>query len=181
VGVLGSDQLQIHSDGKGEAKTLRVSGFLARTLTFRAFDPSTVIATSQAWGDSEGKKLFAADGTTAQGRLAQPILRVDRGTPLWMVGVDETPRGAWDLALDCRQDGNVLNLRSSATPPTGEADRAELALRVPLAFARTLPEQAVSLGIRGLVAAALAENALSPTQAPAPAAPTTPPKDTDAR
>jgi hypothetical protein len=182
VGVLGANQVQIRSEGTGAGKTLQVNGFLSRTLTFRTLDASTVIATDEAWKDSEGKKLFAADGNTAQGRLGPPILRVDRGAPLWMVSADETPKGAWDLALDCRQDGALLNLRGSATPPSGEADRAELSVRVPLAFVRTLPQQAVSLGIRGIMAAATVANAgMSPPPAAAPTPPATPPKDTAAR
>jgi hypothetical protein len=180
VGVLGADHLQIRGEGEGSARTLRVSGFLSRALTFRTFDASTVIATDEAWKDNEAKKLFAADGTTAQGKLGPPLLRLDRGAPLWMASADQTPQGAWDLALDCRQDGPMLNLRGSATPPSGAADRAELSLHVPLAFVRTLPEQAVSLGIRGVVAAAMTANAgLSPAAAPAP--PPTPPKDALAR
>ncbi len=177
VGVLGADTLQIRSEGTGGAKTFRVSGFLSRALTFRILDASTVIAIDDAWKESEGQRLFAADGTTALGRLGQPILRVDRGAPLWLASAEQTPQGAWDLALDCRQDGPTLNLRGSATPPSGEADRAELSLRVPLAFVRTLPEQAVSMGIRGVMAAATAANlGLSQTPATTPA-----PKDAGPR
>jgi hypothetical protein len=182
VGVLGADHLQIRSEGAGNTRTLQVNGFLSRTLSFRIFDGSTVIATDEAWRDSEGKKLFAADGITAQGRLGPPILRLDRGAPLWMASAAQTPQGDWDLAIDCRQEGAMLNLRGSATPPSGETDRAELSVRVPLAFVRTLPERAVSLGIRGVVAAALAANGEpSPAQAAAAAPPATPPQDAGAR
>lgn len=179
VGVLGAGHVQMSSEGSAGAKTLRVSGLLSRALAFRTLDASTVIAIDEAWKDSEGKKLFAADGTTAQGRLGPPLLRLDRGAPLWMASADQTPQGEWDLALDCRQDGALLNLRGSATPPSGAADRAELSLRVPLAFVRTLPEQAVSLGIRGVVAATMAANAAPPPAPPAP--PATPPKDAGTR
>ena len=177
VGVLGADQIQIRPEGKGDARTFQVSGFLSHALTFRMLDPSTVIATEGAWRDSEGQRLFAADGNTAKGGLAQPILRVDRVALLWMVSADKTPQGVWDFAIDCRQDGSMLNLRGSATPPSGEADRAELSLRLPLAFVRSLPDRMVSLGISGVVAAAMAAHAeLSAIQAAVPDLPATAPK-----
>ncbi|HJX64812.1 MAG TPA: hypothetical protein VJ860_12780, partial [Polyangia bacterium] len=62
--------------------------------------------------------------------------------------------------------------------PSGDGDRAEISVRVPLAFASALPEGAVALGIRGVVAAIVATGAsLSPSKAlpspPTPAASST--------
>jgi hypothetical protein len=171
VGVMGPGRLQIRADGTGDGRTLQVTGFLARTLAFRLLDQTTVIATDEAWRDTADQKLFSADATTVQGRLAQPLLRVDRTAPLWVASVDETPQGTWDLALEASQDDSGFKLQGSATPPSGEADRATISARVPLAFVRALPESAVALGIRGVVAAVISTSARqSPPQA-APAAP----------
>jgi hypothetical protein len=156
VGIMGPGRLQLRSDGGAGGKTLQVSGLLSHTLRFGLFDETTLVATDPAWQETAEHKLFVADLTMATGPLARPLLRVDRTTPLWVVSVDETPRGTWDLALDSRQDGNLLKLQGSSTPPSGEADRAEISLRVPLAFAQALPENAVTLGIRGVVAALIA-------------------------
>jgi hypothetical protein len=179
VGVMGSDRLQIHGDGMPASKRLLVSGLLSRTHTFRLLDDSTVIAADEAWQDTIDQKLYAAATAVTQGRLAQPLLRVDRTAPLWAASVDETPQGTWDLALDTRQDGATFVLQGSATPPSGAGDRAEIAVRVPLAFARALPESAVALGVRGVVAAVLATSGgqvpvKSPPPLPSPPAPTAP-------
>ncbi|HEX7500491.1 MAG TPA: hypothetical protein VF524_09315 [Polyangia bacterium] len=172
VGVMGPDYLQLRSDGG--ATIVQVSGFRSRPLIFRLLDPTTLIATDEAWQDTADQKLFADDLATARGRLALPLLRVDRTTPLWVVSVDETPQGTWDLALDSRQEGNLFKLQGSSTPPSGEGDRAQISVRVPLAFARALPESTVALGIRGVVAAVAATGAWhSPAKTlPAPSKPT---------
>jgi hypothetical protein len=176
VGVMGADQMQIRADGAGAARTLQVSGFHSRPLTFRLLDQATMIARDDTWQDTADQRLLSADAATAQGRLALPILRVDRTTPLWMVGVDETAHGTWDVALDSRQEGNLVSLHGTATPPSGEGDRAELSVRVPLAFVRALPESAVALGIRGVAAAVTAISAerSPPTVVPVPRAPAGP-------
>jgi hypothetical protein len=150
---------------------------------FRLLDPTTLIATDEGWQDTADQKLFADDLATARGRLALPLLRVDRTTPLWVVSVDETPEGTWDLALDSRQEGNLFRLQGSSTPPSGEGDRAQISVRVPLAFARALPESTVALGIRGVVAAIAATGAWqSPAKIlPAPPKPTGSGHDAGAR
>jgi hypothetical protein len=174
VGVMGRERIEVRAESSGGTKTLHVTGFLSRPLAFRQLDQTTVVATDEAWLDSADNKLFV--NGTPSGRLALPLLRVDRTAPLWVASVDETPQGTWDLALDSRQEGNLFKLRGSATPPSGEGDRAEISLRVPLAFARALPESAVALGIRGVVAAVLATSASLPggNLAPAPPTPTAP-------
>lgn len=174
VGVMGRERLQIRPDGSQAAKLMHVSGLLSRSLTFRLLDQTTVIAIDDAWQDTAAQRLFAEGGTTAQGLLALPLQRVDRTAPLWVASVDETPQGTWDLALDSRQDGNMFKVKGSATPPSGEGDRAAISVSVPLAFARALPESAVALGIRGVVAAVVAIGA-SQSVPPALPAPVTPP------
>jgi hypothetical protein len=177
VGVMGRDRLQFHTDGTGPSKTLYVSGLLSHPLTFRLLDPTTIIATDESWQDTAGQKLFSAEGATPQGRLALPLSRIDRSASVWAASVDETSQGTWDLALDSHQEGSTFKLQGSSTPPSGEADRAQFSVRVPLAFARALPESAVALGIRGVVTAVVATGAsLSPPKAlPAgPAAPGAP-------
>jgi hypothetical protein len=178
VGVMGPNRLQIRSDAKGVGKTLEVSGFLSRPLTFRLLDQATAIATDETWRETADQKLLAADGASARGPLAQPLLRVDRAAPLWLASVDETPEGTWDLALDSRQDGSDLRLQGSATPPSGQGDQATISVRVPLAFTRALPESAVALGIRGVLAAVVAASAgQSPAKVLAlPPPPASPPK-----
>jgi hypothetical protein len=151
VGVLGQEHLQLRSDGT--SKSVQVTGLRARSLIFQLLDAMTLIATDEDWQTTAEQKLFADDLATARGFLAQPLLRVDRTTPLWVVSVDETGQGAWDLAIDSRQEGNLFKLQGSSTPPSGEGDRAQFSARVPLAFASALPESAVALGIRGVVAA----------------------------
>jgi hypothetical protein len=183
VGVMGPDRLQIRSDGTGNAKTLEVSGFLSRPLTFQLLDQATAIATDAAWRATADQKLLAADGATAEGRLAQPLLRVERTAPLWVVSVDETPQGEWDLALDSRAEGDRFQIRGSATPPAGAGDRASISVTVPLAFARALPEGAVALGIRGVEAAIMATSAGQPPIVPslAPPPPASPAQAAGAR
>jgi len=160
VGVLGPERMQVRSEG--DVKLLQVSGLLPKPLGFRLLDQNTLISSDPAWDDTAAQKLFSADLSSATGRLASPFLRVDRTTPLWVVSVDETPKGSWDLAIDARQDDNMFKLQGSSTPPSGEADRAEISLRVPLAFAEALPRSALALGIRGVVAAVLATGSSLP-------------------
>jgi hypothetical protein len=116
-------------------------------------------------------------------RWRPPLLRLDRTTPLWVVSVEETEQGTWDLAIDSREDGDLFKLQGSATPPSGEADRAQFSLRVPLAFARALPESAVALGIRGVVAAVAATGGFASVAGtvPVPLRPTASAKDGGAR
>ena len=166
VGVMGAEHLQLRSDGG--TRTVQVSGLRARPLIFRLLDSMTLIATDADWHDTADQKLFADDLATAQGKLALPLLRVDRTTPLWVVSVDETGQGSWDLAIDSRQEGDLFKLQGSATPPSGEGDRAQFSVRVPLAFASALPESAVALGIRGVVAAIAATSALPSPAKPLP-------------
>jgi hypothetical protein len=174
VGVMGRERIEVRAEGSGSTKTLHVTGILSRPIAFRPLDETTVIATDESWQDTVDNKLFVNGNPS--GHLAVPLLRVDRTAPLWVASVDEMAQGTWDLALDSRQEGNLFKLRGSATPPSGEGDRAEISLRVPLAFARALPESAVALGIRGVVAAVLATSASLPTgnAAPAPPVPTAP-------
>jgi hypothetical protein len=170
VGVMGSDRLQIRSEGTGASKTILVKGFLAQPWSFHVLDPTTVIATDQAWLATADKKMFSAGSDTAQGRLALPLQRLDRAATLWVASVADTARGAWDLALDARQEGSLFKLQGSSNLSSAEGDRAEIALRVPLAFASALPAGALGQGIRGVVAAVSAAGVSLP--APSPAAPT---------
>jgi hypothetical protein len=166
VGVMGSDRLQIRTEGTGTSKGYLVNGFLSRPLRFQVLDPTTAIATDEAWRNSVDKKLFSTGAATAQGHLAPPLDRIDRAATLWAASVGETARGTWDLALDARAEGNMFRLQGSSIPPSGDGDRAEISVRVPLAFASALPEGAVALGIRGVVAAIVATGAsLSPPKA----------------
>jgi hypothetical protein len=174
VGVLGQEHLQLRTDGN--VRTLQVTGLRARPLLFRSLDLMTLIATDEDWQDTAGQKLFADDLATARGRLALPLLRVDRTTPLWVVSVDESGQGVWDLAIDSRQEGEQFKLQGSSTPPSGEADRAQFSVRVPLAFARALPESAVALGIRGVVAAVAATSVVPILPAAATKPPAAPPE-----
>ena len=162
VGVMGSDRLQIRTEGTGASRTLVVNGFLSRSMTFRLLDPATVIATDEAWQNTADKKLFPAGDDAVEGRLALPLARVDRSATLWSASVAETPRGTWDLALHARVEGNLFKLQGSSIPPSGDGDRAEIAVSVPLGFASALPEGAVALGMRGVVAAVVATGALLP-------------------
>ncbi len=166
VGVLGPEHLQLRTDGG--AKSVQVTGLRSRPLSFRLLDPMTLVATDEEWQGTADQKLFADDLATARGRLALPLLRVDRTTPLWVVSVDDTGQGVWDLAIDSRQEGDLFKLQGSATPPSGEGDRAQFSLRVPLAFASALPESAVALGIRGVVAAIALSSALPSPAKPLP-------------
>jgi len=149
-----------------------VNGFLSRSMTFRLLDPATVIATDEAWQNTADKKLFPAGDDAVEGRLALPLARVDRSATLWSASVAETPRGTWDLALHARVEGNLFKLQGSSIPPSGDGDRAEIAVSVPLGFASALPEGAVALGMRGVVAAVVATAALLP--APSKAMPSLP-------
>ena len=171
VGVMGADRLQVGGDSLGGGKTLQVKGLLSRPLTFRVLDPTTMLAIDEAWQDTSARKLFSEDGATASGLLAQSLGRVNRGAPLWVASVAETAVGTWDLAIDSREEGNVFRLQGSSTPPSGEKERAQIAVQVPLAFAASLPESAAALGIRGLVTAIAASGAspLSPPALPTPA------------
>ncbi len=166
VGVMGSDRLQLRTEGTGATRTIFVNGFLSHPLTFRLLDPTTVIATDEAWQNTAEKKLFPAGAATAQGRLAPPLDRIDRAATLWAASVADTARGTWDLALDARVEGSTFRLQGSSIPPSGAGDRAEISVRVPPAFASALPEGALALGIRGVVAAVVATGAsLSPSKA----------------
>jgi hypothetical protein len=159
VGVMGSDRLQISPQAVGTSKSYLVKGFFSRPLSFQVIDPMTVIATDEGWRATADKKLFSAGADTAEGRLARSLNRIDRGATLWSASVDETPQGTWDLALDARLEGHMFKLQGSSIPPSGAADRAEIAVRVPLAFASALPAGALAQGIRGLVAAVVATGA----------------------
>jgi hypothetical protein len=159
VGVMGSDRMQISPQAAGVSKSYLVKGFLSRPLSFQVLDPMTVIATDEGWRATADKKLFSAGADTAEGRLAPPLDRIDRGATLWSVSVDDTAQGPWDLALDARLEENMFKLQGSSIPPSGDGDRAEIAVRVPLAFASALPGGALAQGIRGLVAAVVATGA----------------------
>jgi hypothetical protein len=171
VGVMGPDRLQVLADGNGGGKTLQVKGLLSRPLIFRVVDPTTMMAIDETWQDTAARKLFAEGGEVATGLLALPLGRVNRGAPLWVVSVAETTQGIWDLAIDSREEGSVFKLQGTSTPPSGEKERAEIVVEVPLAFASSLPESAATLGIRGVVTAIAATGAspLSPQALPAPA------------
>lgn len=175
VGIMGRDRLQLRSEGTGADTTLFVNGISSRQLVFRMLDAATVIATDQDWEDSADKKLFQAGGTTVQGHLAPALARLNRAATLWVAGVEATPQGDWDLALDGRQEGNLFKLQGSAVPPSGDAERSEISLRVPLAFVSALPDGAVAQGVRGVVAALVAASVplsqaapIHPTPARAP-------------
>lgn len=165
VGILGQERMQVVTDATSGTKILQVKGLLSRPLTFHAVDPTTLVAVDGPWQDS--KRLFAEGGSSASGLLTTPLLRVDRGTPLWVASVAETMHGTWDLAVDSRQEDGAFKLRGSSTPPSGEKDRAWITLQVPAAFASSLPEIVITMGIRGVVSALAAAGASVP---PAPAA-----------
>jgi hypothetical protein len=174
VGVMGPNRLQVRTDGSGATKTLQVTGFLARPLTFQLLDATTLVSIDEGWQGTVDRKLFSSGVAAPQESLALPLARVDRTASVWVASVDETPQGTWDLALNSRQEGSTFRLQGSSTPPSGAGDRAEISVRVPLAFASALPESAVALGIRGVVAAVVATGAsLSlPTVAPTLSRPT---------
>jgi hypothetical protein len=151
VGVLGSKNLQIQFEGSGSSKLFLVQGFFAQPLTFKALDPMTIIATDEAWKDTVDTKLYFAGPDMNNGRLAVPLSRVDRSTTLWSASVAETDDGVWDLALDARVDGNRFKLHGTSIPPSGQTDRAEVNLHVPVAFASALPEAVLAEGVRGVV------------------------------
>lgn len=165
VGVMGPDRLQLRAEGG--AKMLEVKGLLSRPLTFRVLDRTTMIAVDDSWHASVDTKLFTDDLSSAQGPLVGPLVRVDRGAPLWLASVEQSAQGAWDVALDSHLEGTTFKLQGSATPPSGAKDRAELSLRVPMSFASALPETAMALGIRGVMTAVTATRAALPPAAPA--------------
>jgi hypothetical protein len=151
VGVLGSKNLQIQFEGNGPSKLFLVQGFFAQPLMFKALDSMTIIATDEAWKDTVDTKLYFAGPDISNGRLAVPLLRIDRTSTLWSASVAETTDGVWDLALDARVAGNRFNLHGTAIPPSGQKDRAEINLEVPLAFASALPEAVLAEGVRSVV------------------------------
>ena len=120
-------------------RTLNVPGPKARSLIERDRD----LILGLVAGPLDGASLLPL----FEGRPVQ------RTTPLWLVSVDETEQGIWDLAVDLRQDGNLFKLQGSSTPPSGETDRAELSARVPLPFAQAFPETTLTMGIRSMVSA----------------------------
>ena len=167
VGVMGSDRLQIRTEGTGASKSILVKGFLAQPWSFQVFDPTTVIAIDEAWRATADKKIFSAGSDTAQGRLALPLERLDRAATLWAASVADTARGAWDLAVDARQEGGLFKLQGSSNLSSADGDRAEISLRVPLTFASALPAGALGQGIRGMVAAVAAAGGSLPPSSPA--------------
>jgi len=175
VGIMGRNRLQVRSEGSGNDTTLFVNGISSRQLAFRLFDPTTVIATDPDWEDTAEKKLLQPVGNsvqgTVQGHLAPALARLNRVATFWVASVEVTGQGNWDLALDGRQEGALLKVQGSAVPPSGDADRAELSLRVPLTFTSVLPEAAAAQGMRGVVAALAAASASLSQAQPAPAAP----------
>ena len=159
VGVMGSDRLQISPQAVGASKSYLVKGFFTRPLSFQVVDSTTVIATDEGWRATADKKLFSAGANIAEGRLAPSLNRIDRSAILWSASVNDTAQGPWDLAFDARLEENMFKLQGSSIPPSGDADRAEIAVRVPLAFASALSGGALSQGIRSLVTAAAATGA----------------------
>lgn len=170
VGVLGNKNLQIQFEGSGTSRLFLVKGFFAQPLMFKALDPTTMIATDEAWNDTVDTKLYFAGPDISNGRLATPLLRIDRLSTLWSASVAETTNGVWDLAIDARVEGNRFKLHGTSIPPTGQKDRAEVNLQVPVAFASALPEDVLTEGVRSVVtrvaaagAALFSSNPLPPT------------------
>jgi hypothetical protein len=151
VGVLGAGQIGLRITGD---KPLRfeVSGLRSRPLKFAAVDPQTVLMVDEEWSSTAGKKLFGVEGEST-GMLATVIARLDRGAELWAAGLRQGEGGPYDLALETRFEGPLLRVRASATPPSGEGDRADVDARVPQAFAAGLPAGLLASGARGLVTA----------------------------
>jgi hypothetical protein len=172
VGYLGADKLTVRIASDKDPLRFEVDGLLGRPLVFQAVDAQTVVSGEGAWAETAPKKLFADDGSHAEGRLGPLLDRVNRTGSLWSAAMAHSEKGDWDLALDGRFDGTQLRLRGSSTPPSGAGDRAELELRVPLAFATALPPGTFDQGLRGAVSLL---RAFAQAPVPVPAAPPRPP------
>jgi hypothetical protein len=171
VGFLGGDQLGLKFTSDKPPVRFELQGLSARALAFEAADGQTVVAAEGAWQDKGHKKLFPDGADQADGALGLVLGRIDRGAGLWAAGVTRSEKGPWDLAIDARFGDNELELRGSSVPPSGEADRADLRLHVPLAFASALPQAALQSGLRGVVAAIATTGAQLPPAAPGPQLP----------
>ena len=101
-------------------------------------------------------------------------LAVEGATEIEITGVEHDsrrvePGNAFVCIRGFRQDGHAFKLQGNATPPSGEDDRAQISVNVPLSFARALPESAVGLGIQGVMAAVMAASAGPSPSKPVPA------------
>ncbi len=172
VGFLGSDRMGLKFTRDRAPVRFELQGLLGQPLAFEAVDDRTVIASEGTWQDKAHKKLFPGGASQADGPLGPVMARVDRGAGLWAAGVAQTEKGPWDLSLDARFEGRELELRGSSVPPSGEADRAELRMHVPLPFAAALPQAALESGLRGVVTVIASAGArLAPAPATATAKP----------
>jgi hypothetical protein len=171
VGFLGSDRLGVKFTRDRAPVRFELQGLTSQTLAFEAVDDRTVIAGEGAWRDRSYRRLFPGGAGQAEGPLGPVLGRVDRGAGLWAAAVAGTEQGTWDLSLDARFGGNVLELRGSSVPPSGEANRADLRMQVPLAFAAALPEAALESGLRGVVTVVASAGARLPPPPAPPAGP----------
>ena len=169
VGFLGNERLSLRFASDRAPVRFEIQGLLARPVKFQAVDAQTVIATEGSWQDGAHRKLLPGGDTAPEGPLAAVLGRVDRGASLWAVGVTRTEKGSWNLALDARSEGAQLRLRGSSVPPTGEQDRAEIQMYVPVGFASALPQAALENGLRGVMAVLGSAAAQLPPPAPPPA------------
>jgi hypothetical protein len=165
VGILGSDRLKLRFLSDKPPVRFEVEGLTARSLKFEAVDEQTVVAVEGGWQGGPIKKLFSPDGLTEEPPLAAALARVDRGASLWSATAADTGKGHWDLALDARAEGLSYKVRGSSVPPSGEAEKAELEMHLPLAFASALPAAALEQGLRSVVAAVAAMGSPPPTAA----------------
>jgi hypothetical protein len=152
IGFLGAGPISLKVSGDKGALRFELGGLRSRPLRFQAVDAQTVVMVDEEWSSTAGQKLFAASGEST-GVLAAVIARLDRGAALWVAGLRQGEGGQYDLALETRLEGTLFHVRASATPPSGEGDRADVEVRVPQAFAAGLPAGLLAGGARGLVTA----------------------------
>jgi hypothetical protein len=161
VGFLGN-QLSLRFTSDKAPVGFEVEGLLPRPMKFKAVDDRTVVMTEGTWADAAGRA--PASGSAADGGPLNAVLgRIDRSASIWSASVSSSAGTAgWDLAFDARFEGEQVKVHGSSTPPSGAGDRAELDVRVPLAFASALPAGALHDGLRSLLAAITAVPAADP-------------------
>jgi len=118
VGVMGSDRLQIRTEGTGASRTLVVNGFLSRSMTLGCLTRRPVDRKpDEAWQNAADRSCFPAGDDAVEGRLALPLARVDRSATLWSASVRKTAAGHMDLALHGSRRGKPVKLQGSSIPP----------------------------------------------------------------
>lgn len=163
VGALGSEHFQLKFEPQGSVSRFTVTGLVpSETLTFTNVGQDTVFMVADDWSEAVEQRRSKQSARVDQGPLGQPLARVDRHAALWAVSVTRTPQGPWDLSAQARFEGPRFNLQATSVPPAGPGEMAEARLTVPLAFARALPDGALTSGAVGLVQAVAATGAALP-------------------